>query len=231
MDARQRLYVWLTGIFVASLLVADTVGCKLFFVPVFSFGEQHFFKHTAGQLSFPITFLLTDIVNEFYGPKAARRLTVVGLVTTSLAFVIYTIAVALPIAPESSVSQEAFAKVFGLNRQLIVASLSAYLVGQLLDITVFGFLKRMTRGRWVWLRATGSTLVSQAVDTAIVTTIFTWGMTTQDGTPFSLLFKVQLGVTGYVLKFLIALALTPAIYLARWLIRTRLGLQPLPVEG
>jgi uncharacterized integral membrane protein (TIGR00697 family) len=223
--AAPRLYLWLAVVFVTSLVVADTIGCKLFYVPVFTIGGMQFFKHTCGQLSFPITFLLTDIVNEFYGPKATRHLTLLGFAATLLAFGLYFAAVRIPIHPESPpsfVTQVEFQKVFGLSQQLIVASLTAYVVGQLFDIFVFGAFKRLTRGRYVWLRATGSTLISQLVDTFVVTTIYFWG----SGLPLEE--KVHIGINGYVLKFVVALALTPLIYLLRWTIRTQVGLQPLP---
>jgi queuosine precursor transporter len=220
MDKGQRLYLWLCAVFVTCLVVADTIGGKFFvYGPVL---------HSCGQLSFPVTFLLTDTLNEFYGTKGARRVTVLGLCMTSLAFAIYSVAVAMPIAHDSPIDQRSFATVFGLSQKLILASLTAYLVGQLIDIQLFAVFKRLTRGRFVWLRATGSTLISQAIDTLIISFILNAGTKHQDGTAWSVDDILKFARTGYVLKFFIALALTPLIYLLRWFIRTRIGLQPMP---
>lgn len=224
MDKAQRLYLWLTAVFVTCLLVADTTGGKLFTFELA--GIQ--VRHSVGQLSFPITFLLTDVLNEFYGAKGARRATFVGFGMVVLAFGLYAAGNALPVAADSFVPQAAFARVFGLSQQLIVASLSAYLVGQLLDIALFARLKRWSHGRHVWLRATGSTAVSQAVDTLIVTMILTAGQRRPGGELWTLAEKLDLALTGYWLKLAIAVALTPCIYLLRWTIRTKLGVQPLP---
>jgi len=220
MDAGQRLYLWLSGTFVTCLLVADITGGKLFVVgPV---------VHSVGNLAFPVTFVLTDVVNEFYGKKGARRLTFLGLAMAALSFALIFVGRLLPTAPNSPIGASTFDAVFAMSNRLYIASLAAYLVGQLVDIWVFGLFKRLTRGRLVWLRATGSTLISQAVDTVIVTSILFGNTPNQDGSARTFDDLVKLAATGYVLKFGIALALTPIIYLARWSIRTKVGLQPLP---
>lgn len=226
MEAGQRLYLWLSGIFVTCLLVADIIGGKLFELDLAWLGTK--VVHSVGNLAFPITFVLTDIVNEFYGKRAARQLTYLGLGMAALSFGLIYVARLMPTAAISPLRAETFDAVFGVSNRVYVASLVAYLVGQLLDITVFGVFKRLTKGRMVWLRATGSTLISQAVDTLLVTFILFGNTPHADGSPRGLEELFTLAGTGYVLKFAIAVALTPIIYLLRWQIRTRVGLQPQP---
>jgi queuosine precursor transporter len=197
MDRKQQLYLWLATLFVAALLTADLVGGKFF-----RLGGVDL---SVGMLAFPLTFVLTDVLNEFYGPAGARRVTYLGLGAAIFAFAVIQIAIALPTSPESPLAGTAFETVFGWSARLYVASLTAYLVGQLLDIALFGLLRRVTRQRMLWLRATGSTLASQLLDTAVVNAVLLGG---QKPTAFIL------GVVrdSYTLKILIAVALTPLIY-------------------
>jgi queuosine precursor transporter len=237
----QLVYVWLSALFVASLLVADVLGVKLFRLPLgFSFSVPwqdtsiDAIQHTCGMLTFPITFLLTDLINEFYGRRAARRIVWIGFGAGGFAFLFMNIALAMPhwdvpfnIAPQS------FDDVFSNSRIMYVASLSAYLVGSFSDIAIFGWLKRITGGRRVWLRATGSTVVSQAIDSFIVTWLaFSVARTVlSTGVPAMPMGEVlKTAATGYLLKFVIALVLTPIIYLGRWVMRERFGITPIPVE-
>ena len=180
MDAGQRLYLWLSGTFVTCLLIADITGGKLFEIGWFGNGK---IVHSVGNLAFPITFVLTDIVNEFYGKRAARQLTFLGLGMAALAFALIFVARMMPTAGTSPIRAEAFDAVFGVSNRVYIASLVAFLVGQLIDIAVFGFFKRLTHGGMVWLRATGSTLVSQAIDTLLVTFILFANTPHADGTP------------------------------------------------
>jgi uncharacterized integral membrane protein (TIGR00697 family) len=238
----QQVYLWLTAVFVASLLAADVLGVKLFRIPLgFSFrlpwqdAPVDAIQHTCGMLTFPITFLITDLVNEFFGKRAARRMVWIGFAAGGFAFLTINVALAMPhwdvgfnIAPQS------FDDVFSNSRILYVASLSAYLVGSFMDIAIFGWLKRITGGRRVWLRATGSTVVSQAIDSFIVTWLaFSVARTMLGGAGVAMPMAevIKTAATGYMLKFVIALGLTPLIYLGRWVMRTRFGLVPLPVDG
>lgn len=225
-DNRARLYTILTAVFVTCLLVADLTGSKFFFVPLGHVGSWELLTHSVGQFAFPVTFLLTDLVNEFYGRRGARQLTWTALGCSGLAFLLVLAARLAPVSPQSPVPQEAFEAVFGMSNRLYVASLLAFLVGQMADIWLFGVLKRATRGRMVWLRATGSTVVSQAVDSVLVTWILLAGVPNQTGAPPSTTELVHIAGTGYALKFALALALTPLIYLGRWWMREKLGLQP-----
>lgn len=230
-DIRTRVYLWLAGVFVTSLLVADITGSKFFFFNLFTIGSFTFVTHSCGMLSFPITFLLTDLVNEYYGKKGARRMTYLGLGMAALAFLLIYTARKMPVAAESPLPDDVFNRVFGMSNRLYIASLTAYLVGQLCDIWVFGVLKRLTRGKLVWLRATGSTVVSQALDSFLVTFILFWGNAGADGSVPSFGTILRIAATGYILKFVIAIGLTPIIYAGRLFLRVKFGMMPVPPEA
>ncbi|MCC6660382.1 MAG: queuosine precursor transporter [Phycisphaerales bacterium] len=235
-DAATLLYLWLSGVFVTCLLVADITGGKFFHLDLFTVhlpwvGEYPFVTHSVGMMSFPVTFLLTDLVNEYYGKRGARRMTFLGLGCALLAFLLILAARKIPVdTRDSPLSQDSFDTVFGMSNRLYVASLTAYLIGQLCDIWLFGAFKRWTGGRMVWLRATGSTVVSQAVDSFLITSILFYGLERADGSVATWGDIIRIAVTGYILKFVIAIALTPLVYLGRWLIHTRLGMTPMPAE-
>lgn len=218
MDRKQKFYVWLTGIFVAALIASDLIGGKFFRVGGIDL--------SIGMIPFPLTFLLTDIVNEFYGAAGARRLTFVGLGMAIFVFAIINIGIALPTSPESPMSGEAFRTVFGWSSRLYVASLSAYLAGQLLDISVFYALRRITGHRFLWVRATGSTVFSQAIDTLVVNFVLLAGTK-------PLAFILTTARNSYLVKLVIAIALTPLIYAGHGLLRRHFGVkeEEEPVAG
>jgi len=234
----QLVYLWLTVLFVASLLIADMVGVKLFRIPLgFSFhvpwqsSPIDAIQHTCGMLPFPITFLLTDLINEFYGKRAARRVVWIGFAAGGFVFIVMNVALAMPHWQVAfNISPQSFDDVFSNSRVMYIASLSAYLVGSFSDIAIFSWLKRMTGGKRVWLRATGSTVVSQAIDSFIVTWLaFSVARSAfGSGVAMPMAEVLKTAATGYLLKFVIAVGLTPIIYLGRWLMRTRLGMLPLP---
>lgn len=222
----QKVYLWLTAVFVASLLIADITGVKLFEINV----AGRDVKHTCGMLTFPVTFLLTDLINEYFGRRAARRVVWIGFAMGLLVFLVVSVALAMPRWEVGfNIKPGSFEDVFANSRQMYLASLAAFLVGSMSDIYLFGVLKRATGGRMVWLRATGSTVASQAVDSFVVTYlafhVFKAG--TPEQAPMGTV--VSMAATGYTLKFVIALALTPVIYLGRWVMHRWLGLVPLPV--
>jgi uncharacterized integral membrane protein (TIGR00697 family) len=208
MTRKQHLYLWLATLFVAALLTADLIGGKFFRLGGIDL--------SAGMLAFPLTFVLTDVLNEFYGPTSARRVTYQGLGAAVFAFVVIQVAIALPTSPESPLPEAAFNTVFGWSGRLYLASLTAYLFGQLVDIFLFGLLRRLSRQRMLWLRATGSTLVSQLLDTVVVNVVLLAGQK-----PVAFIFAVVRD--SYLLKILAAVALTPLIYLVHALVLRFLG--------
>ncbi|HXJ20290.1 MAG TPA: queuosine precursor transporter [Polyangia bacterium] len=204
MDRKQRFFVYLTAIFVAALIVSDLIGGKYFRVGGLDF--------SVGMIPFPLTFLLTDIVNEFYGTEGARRITYVGLGVAVFVFIVINLAIVLPTSPESPMAGDQFKNVFGWSTRLYVASLTAYLIGQLLDIAIFFFLRRITGHRFLWLRSTGSTVVSQAVDSLVVSFVFLSGSK-------SVGFILRTARNGYLVKLVLAVGLTPLIYLGHGILR------------
>ena len=218
----QLLYVWLAAIFSSSLIMADIVGVKLFKI-----GDV---VHTCGMLTFPLTFLITDLVNEYYGKRAARRMTYIALVMALFAFLVMNVSLAMPPLPGGPVEETAFRAVFASARLMYCASLVAYLIGQLLDVAVFGFMKRVTRGRFIWLRATGSTVISQVFDSLVVTTIFLKGLELQGGKEAGVGAILTMAATGYVLKFCLALGVTPLLYAGHAVMKNVFGLAPLPPD-
>jgi uncharacterized integral membrane protein (TIGR00697 family) len=204
LDRKQKFYVWLTAIFVAALITSDLIGAKYFRIGGFDL--------SVGMIPFPLTFLLTDIVNEFYGTEGARRLTFVGLGVAVFVFAIINLGIALPTSPESPMAGDKFKAVFGWSSRLYLASLSAYIVGQLLDISVFLALRKITGHRFLWLRATGSTVLSQLVDTVVVNFVLLVGTKSMD----YILVVVR---NSYVIKLVIAVVMTPLIYAGHALLR------------
>jgi uncharacterized integral membrane protein (TIGR00697 family) len=224
LSARQRLYVYLCAVFLTALLIGDTIGSKLFTVAIpFGFTTLHA-TLSVGAIWFPITFLLTDVINEFYGSAGARFVTFVGFFMAIFAFAVIFIARLIPAAPFSPVGQAAFDNVLGNANRIFVASLVAYLIGQLVDIAIFQSAKRLTQSRHIWLRSTGSTLISQLIDTLIVTYIAFWGKisTTQ---------LHQAATTSYVVKVLLAIGLTPVIYALHGLIHRRMHIDEAPADA
>lgn len=239
----QKVYVWLTGLFVTCLIIADIVGIKLFRLPLgfslpvpWSDSPITSIVHTCGMLTFPVTFILTDLINDYYGRTGARRITWIGLVMATFVFVIINIAQYMPYPQELTfnIQREHFEAVFASAKLMYVASLCAYLIGQMSDIFLFAVIKRLTRGRFIWLRATGSTLISQFIDSVVVA-FLAWyllpRMFPTDGkTPADLGTSLEIGLTGYILKFALAIGVTPIIYLGHSILRRQFGLVPLPPD-
>jgi len=216
LDLRTRIYLTLCAVFVTSLLVADIIAGKFFVIGGL--------EVSVGVIPFPITFLLTDVVNEYYGRKGARLLTGIGAAMLVFAFGIIFLARALPTGASSPVPQAAFDGVFGISYKFFAASLIAYLVGQFADINAFHVTKRITASRLLWLRATGSTAISQVVDTAIVNAAALAGILSAGQI-------VRVAFWSYVYKMTVAVLLTPVLYGIHGLLEKRLGLDPLPPEG
>jgi uncharacterized integral membrane protein (TIGR00697 family) len=179
------------------------------------------------MLPFPVTFLLTDLLNEFYGKKAARYVTMVGFFMAVFTYAILFVAVQIPWAPFTrdagweGMVEGSFNNVFSGSQRILIASMVAYLVAQLVDIAVFHFIKRATGDRFLWLRSTGSTAVSQLIDTCVIQSIAWVGLM-----PLPKILSI-IG-TSYAVKLVIAICLTPLIYAGHALIERRLGMKALP---
>ena len=217
----ESTYSLLVAIFAAILVLTNIIGVKIFtFAPdMFSnglFGNS--ITLTTGIITYPLTFLITDIVSEIYGEKKATRMVFLGFIVSIISLFFIQLAVFLPgsnVWINSDLGyntvlemQNAYESVFTLPGILIVASMTAYLVAQVVDVKIFHFLKRITSGKHLWLRNNLSTSVSQLIDTIIVNSIFLYiGL----GLSFNIIFQII--VTTYVFKIIIALIDTPIVYL------------------
>lgn len=213
MARHQKLYVLLASIFLTALIVAEITGSKLV---QYTLTDDVVFTMTMGVIPFPITFLVTDVINEYFGKPGIRFITVVGMLMIGFMYVVLVIDMAIPAAPISPVTDEAFNAVFGQSTRIILGSITAYLIGQLVDIHVFHRIRRMTGEKLIWLRATASTFVSQFIDSFVVLLIAFSGKIA-----FGQILNI--GLTNYVYKFFIALTLIPFIYLSHYLIDRYLG--------
>jgi hypothetical protein len=215
LDARSRLFMFLVGGFVTCLIVGDLIGGRLYGFD--AFGVE--WGISAGMIPFPVTFLLTDLLNEFYGKKVARAVTVVGFVMAMLTVGLVYVAGAIPAAPFTAISQACYENAFQGSIRIFFSSLAAYFIAQLIDIGVFHSLKMATRNRMLWLRATGSTVISQLVDTVAIQT-FAWTGTPNQANILKFIY------TSYPLKVLIAIGLTPIIYAGHAFFERRYNLHP-----
>jgi uncharacterized integral membrane protein (TIGR00697 family) len=233
----QRLFVVLAAFFVCNAVLAEFIGVKIFAledtigVAPFEwnlFGQTGSLNFTAGTLLWPIVFVMTDTVNEFYGQKGVRFISwlAVGLILYGFVFAFAAIHLApagwwVGAAQSQGVpdQQAAFAAIFGQGLWTIWGSVIAFLIGQLIDVTVFHRIRRRTGPRLVWLRATGSTAISQFVDSFVVLYIaFVLGPQKWTTDLF-----LAVGTLNYAYKMLAALALIPVLYLMRALIHGWLG--------
>jgi|TARA_B110000305_G_scaffold126314_1_gene141505 hypothetical protein len=217
---KHWLFVFLAGLFITNAVTAELISNKLIEIPIsFDFfgGKVGPFVTIVGILPWPIVFLLTDLLNEFYGYKVVRRLSWITAILIAYCFIIVGIAMEIPAVniEGSNLSDDAaFNKVFGQAQMVIVGSICAFLVSQLLDAYIFTWIKSKTGEKFIWLRSTGSTLVSQFIDSYIVLYI---GFVL----PGSLSFAdfMTIAPTNYFLKIIIAILLTPFIYLGHYVIR------------
>ena len=218
----QKLYVVCAAVFITALVIAEATASKFFTAfalpaPITILGvEFTSVVMTAGVIAFPITFIVTDLLNEYYGKAGIRFVTFVGMAMIVFEFALLQAAMAVPTASISPVPAEAFDLVFGATGRIIFGSLVAYVVGQLADITLFHWLRKLTHGRHLWLRATGSTFGSQFLDTAIVLSVAFAGQLALGEIAAITLFNY-----GY--KLVIAIVITPLIYAAHWVMDRYLG--------
>lgn len=240
-DKSTKLFIILGGIFIASALIAEVIGVKIFSLEdtigvnranINLFGSPFSFHLTAGVLLWPVVFIMTDIINEYYGTRGVKFLSYLTIVLISYAFLIFNGAINLSPSEYFSVGNgidkpdNAFKGIFGQGMWIIIGSMVAFLVGQVLDVLVFHRIKKMTGEKSIWLRATGSTLISQLVDSFVVLFIaFYIGkrIQTGQGEPWSLHQVMVTGTGNYIYKFVVAIVLTPVIYFIHAWIEKYLG--------
>lgn len=219
-ERRQWLFIFLAGLFITNAVTAELISNKLIQVPVaFSlFGKELGpFTTIVGILPWPIVFIITDLMNEFYGHKSVRLVSWITAILIAYCFIIVGVSLSIPaveIKGSKLATNQAYNLVFGQAQSVIVGSIIAFLVSQLLDAYVFHWVKNKTGNRFIWLRSTGSTLVSQLIDSYIVLYI---GFVLPGSMKFSDFMTIA--PTNYVLKILIAVSLTPLIYIGHFLVR------------
>lgn len=239
-----KLFIILAGFFIANALIAETVGVKLFSLEGTLgidplqwniLGNTFSFNLTAGVLLWPIVFIMTDIINEYYGMRGVKFLSYLAAGLIAYAFIMFQGAIHLQPAGFWVGNYEAagipnadsaFKVIFGQSSWIIIASLIAFLVGQILDVFIFHKIKKITGEKKLWLRATGSTVISQFVDSFVVLFIaFYVGprLSPGQGQPWSLGLVMSICIGNYIYKFLIAVVLTPVIYWGHTIIDRYLG--------
>ena len=220
MNNKDRIYGFYLTLFVTMIVLTNIIGVKLF--EVFSNpSTSSFFSEpvtlTTGIITYPLTFLITDIVCEVFGQKKANQMVIYGFVASILSLIFIKIAVILPgsnVWVNGSLGyeninemQRAYESVFTLPGFLISASMLAYLVAQLIDVKIFHFIKKVTSEKKLWLRNNLSTMFSQLIDTIIVNSIFLYF-----GLSLSWEIIINIIIASYIVKVFIAAIDTPLVY-------------------
>ncbi|MDH5816621.1 MAG: queuosine precursor transporter [Candidatus Nezhaarchaeota archaeon] len=208
--------VILVSVFTASLIVANITASKII--------QLWWLTFPAGTLAYCITFLCTDLYTEFFGKRETELVVLAGFVANILMVVLVQAAVMAPIAPFQEGYQEIYANVLAPTWRIVLASMVAYIISQSHDVWAFHFWGKLTRGKHLWIRNNASTMVSQAIDTLIFTFIAFWGA-------IDLVSILNMMVTLYVIKWVIAALDTPFCYLGVHLIRKITNLKPIWLRG
>ena len=211
----QKIYLILGALFVASLVASNLIFQKFFY---WDFFGLYTFEISVGILPYPITFLITDIISEVYGKRKAKQIVTIGIFASFFSMLIVFVSGIVPATDWSPVSDTLFNKVFGATAIAVLASMLAYLFAQYIDIQLFHFWKRLTKGKHLWLRNNFSTFLSQFVDTfTVLILLCSFGKI--EWKLFS-----SLLLSGFLFKVLIAALDTPLLYLAVYVFRNRFDL-------
>lgn len=212
----SRMYLILSGIFIASLVSSNLIFQKFFSWNPF---EIYNFQLSVGILPYPVTFLITDIISEIYGRKKANEVVIAGLFSSLFVLLVVYIANEVNAVEWSPLNNNVFSKVFGLSIVAVGSSMLAYLIAQFIDIRLFHFWKKLTKGRHLWLRNNASTIVSQLVDTSVVLLLLSLaGVLAWER-------YIDLLINGFLFKVIVALLDTPVFYLLTAYFRKRFNLK------
>ncbi len=217
MDFKHRFYLILAGIFISSLVAGNLIFQKFFQWTPFGL---YTFEISVGILPYPVTFLVTDLISELYGKKKADAVVWSGFIASVFVMGVVLLANAVQQTAWSPVDSETFSRVFGLFAPAVFASMTAYLTAQFIDIRIFHFWKKLTKGKHLWLRNNGSTVVSQLVDTSAVLSLLCL-----TGAIDWIRF-VPLLINGFLFKVLVALFDTPLFYLGVYLLKDKIHDDP-----
>lgn len=239
---KATLFVVLCGIFLTNAILAEIVGVKIFSLEatlglppaqIPMFGDWVLdYNLSAGVMMWPVVFITTDIVNEYFGKEGVRKISTLTVIFIIYIFVmiwaITSLAPAqfwLDINSQDSLGQplninESFKRIFNQSMGIIIGSLMAFILGQMLDVSTFQWLRKLTGSKKIWLRATGSTIISQFIDSFVVITIAFYVF----GNPrWSFEQILSAGLVGYSYKFLVAIMMTPILYVSHFIIQQYLG--------
>jgi queuosine precursor transporter len=229
-NKHQNLYFILSGIFLTNAIVAEIIGAKIFSLektlglpPAQIHLSEKFvldFNLTAGVMIWPVVFITSDIINEYFGKKGVQKISYFTAILISYSFIVITIATLLYPADFWAELSPAFNKVFTQSLGIIAGSIVAFLIGQVLDAAIFQYFKKITGDTKIWLRATGSTLISQLIDSFVVLWIafYVFGN-------WSMEQLISVATINYIYKFAIAILLTPILYLLHFIIDKYLGIK------
>jgi len=228
-NKRNNIFFILSGIFITNAIIAEILGTK-----IFEFDFILNFNMSVGVIIWPVVFITTDIINEYFGKKGIKKISYFTILLIIYVFII--IYMSTKLTPNNywlninSVDNHgnpfnidyAYNIIFLQSTGIIIGSIIAFLIAQILDVIVFHKLKRMTKGKFIWLRATGSTLISQFIDSFVVLFIAFYLLAPNDKT-WSLSQVFSVGFDNYTFKFIIAILITPLIYLVHYLIDNYMG--------
>ncbi|MDB5227896.1 MAG: hypothetical protein JWN78_2089 [Bacteroidota bacterium] len=233
-DKSTKLFILLGGFFIANAFIAEVIGVKIFSlehtigiqpfnIPLF--GHEFSFNLTAGVLLWPVVFIMTDIINEYYGERGVKFLSYLTAALLAYAFFMYYLAIKLvpadwwsgsKIAQGVNNMQAAYQQIFGQGIAIILGSLIAFLIGQVVDVVIFHKIKKITGEKYIWLRSTGSTIVSQLIDSFVVLFfafyLYPKYISSSNGPAWAFSVVMSICIGNYIYKFFMAVILTPVIY-------------------
>tara|TARA_R110000744_G_scaffold58534_4_gene122188 strand:- start:1253 stop:1966 length:714 start_codon:yes stop_codon:yes gene_type:complete len=219
----QRIYLYLGALFITSLVVSNLIFQKFFYWNPFGdftvFGVS-LFVVSVGILPYPITFLITDLISEIYGRKMANQIVTAGIFASFFSMGIILLAETVPATSSSPINDETFTQVFALSPIAVLASMIAYLLAQYVDVAIYHFWKKLTNGKYLWLRNNFSTFLSQFLDTFTVVGL----LCVFKVLPWDLFFGLV--VSGFIFKIFIAFIDTPFLYFFVYIMRKRFNLKP-----
>ncbi len=217
-----KIYLYLGALFITSLVVSNLIFQKFFYWKPFgptTVLNAPLFEISVGVLPYPITFLITDLISEVYGKRKANQVVTAGIFASLFSMSIILVAEAAPAIPASPIDDKVFRSVFALSPVAVLASMVAYLCAQYVDIAIYHFWKKVTRGKYLWIRNNCSTFTSQFIDTFLVVSL----MCIFGVIPWKLFYGLV--ISGFLFKIFIAICDTPFLYFFVYIFRRRFKIQ------
>ncbi|MCB0509150.1 MAG: queuosine precursor transporter [Chitinophagales bacterium] len=223
LDKKEKVFLILAGFFIASLVLTNLIAGRFFTLQLPILGID--WALSSGIIAYPITFLVTDVISEVFGEKRAKSLVLTGFIVSLFTVGIILISIQLPIWENSPVDSQSYTNVFGLAPGIVFGSMIAYLSAQYVDVQLFEFWRKLTKGKHLWLRNNGSTILSQLIDTSLVVIIALILYPKFSGSSEAITWAAALQIIlgQYVFKAVIALFDTPFVYLGVYQLNKYLG--------